>query len=637
MTAIGHVVTARCRVFRSVGSCFAVAVFAVLCGCSSDVSVRKLDRSDRDPAVGWQNSWDDRLLVSTSNYLAGQLLTDKFNANPDEVITAIDRVYRESPQSERRLLEVLTDLCFVRGCELERTPDRAIAYFTASAYYSYRYMFGKFEVENRPDQYNPTFFLMTRYYRLSLLRIFDFLNDRNLLDADAYRLPGVAGREFLALPPENQLSRPLSAYSAGIEPCDDFEVSNLLTTARSFGVGLPLVARTELKTPAGEDGGLLFETPVTPATMQLDFVGDSNFRLRFFPALKVARITVDGGVEVPLEIDISTPIAVSGSGGGLWVNIHNMLNPDELRSYTGLYLIGDYDPDKIPVILVHGLMSNPQTWVQMVNYLLSDVRIRSKYQFLFFYYSTGQPVLYSAALLRRSLYDFRRLKDPEKRNPNFERTIMIGHSMGGLLSKTLIQTGDRDVCRRLFGPQIDNLLAAEDPEKRQFVNELLLFEPVPFVARVIFISTPHRGSEMATWRIARWGASLVKMPKYIFNKVCDSIDVFLNEPVDGEAASADTLHVATGIENLDPDNPVLVMLNELKSDGVPYHSIIGNEYAAGIPDGSDGVVPYRSSHLNGARSEMVVKSDHSAHQTAPAIEEVRRILLLHLNEKAAGQ
>ena len=138
---------------------------------------------------------------------------------------------------------------------------------------------------------------------------------------------------------------------------------------------------------------------------------------------------------------------------------------------------------------------------------------------------------------------------------------------------------------------------------------------------------------MATWSIARWGASLVKMPHRLIDMIQDSLDELL-EGAEADGAVENGFHVATGIENLDPANPVLAMLNELKFNGVPYHSIIGNEEAAGIPDGGDGVVPYWSSHLNGAQSEMVVKSDHSAHQTAPAIEEVRRILLEHLDGKS---
>ena len=66
--------------------------------------------------------------------------------------------------------------------------------------------------------------------------------------------------------------------------------------------------------------------------------------------------------------------------------------------------------------------------------------------------------------------------------------------------------------------------------------------------------------------------------------------------------------------------------------GIPYHSIIGNRKFAGAPGGSDGIVPYSSSHLDGAASELVVKSDHSVQQNPLAIQEMRRILLEHLKQ-----
>ena len=63
---------------------------------------------------------------------------------------------------------------------------------------------------------------------------------------------------------------------------------------------------------------------------------------------------------------------------------------------------------------------------------------------------------------------------------------------------------------------------------------------------------------------------------------------------------------------------------------MPYHSIIGNNKEGGTPGGTDGIVPYSSSHLDGARSELIVHSGHSAQKNPLAIQEVRRILLLHL-------
>ncbi len=70
-------------------------------------------------------------------------------------------------------------------------------------------------------------------------------------------------------------------------------------------------------------------------------------------------------------------------------------------------------------------------------------------------------------------------------------------------------------------------------------------------------------------------------------------------------------------------------------DELVYHSIIGDREQADRPGGSDGVVPYASSHLDGAASEVIVKSGHSVHRSPAAMKEVLRILLLHLRSAAA--
>jgi hypothetical protein len=65
--------------------------------------------------------------------------------------------------------------------------------------------------------------------------------------------------------------------------------------------------------------------------------------------------------------------------------------------------------------------------------------------------------------------------------------------------------------------------------------------------------------------------------------------------------------------------------------GVPYHTIIGDRGRGDSPNSSDGTVPYWSSHMQGAATEDIVPSNHSAHQDPHAIAEVLRILKSHPN------
>ena len=161
---------------------------------------------------------------------------------------------------------------------------------------------------------------------------------------------------------------------------------------------------------------------------------------------------------------------------------------------------------------------------------------------------------------------------------------------------------------------------------------MLRFEALPFVRRVVFICVPHRGSEMAHSWIGRFGASLIQLPASLVMRGEGLIGMLIR---DGKLMPDDSRRL-TGIDNLDPGNKTLQVLETIPFvEGVPFHSIIGNVREAEIPGGSDGVVPYSSSHLDGAASELVVRSGHSAQQNPLAIQELRRILLLHLRQYPA--
>jgi hypothetical protein len=95
------------------------------------------------------------------------------------------------------------------------------------------------------------------------------------------------------------------------------------------------------------------------------------------------------------------------------------------------------------------------------------------------------------------------------------------------------------------------------------------------------------------------------------------------------------LGLPNSIDTLAPNDRFLEAINAiLLARGLPFHSIMGDRSKGGNKDrtppvSSDGVVPYWSSHLNGALSELIVPSGHYAHQNPQAVEEVRRILKLH--------
>ena len=311
-----------------------------------------------------------------------------------------------------------------------------------------------------------------------------------------------------------------------------------------------------------------------------------------------------------------------------------MIRPEETRRMQGLYRFEAFDPGRIPVVLVHGLMSDTRTWLQMVNTLRSDPEILKRYQLYGFSYSSGNPVILSAEFFRTSLRQEReRIVKAGLSTGNFDKMVLVGHSMGGLLSRLAVSRSG-DVFEKIITENgkypLEDVLKELPEEDRKALRRFIRFEPLPFVKRVVFIAVPHRGSVMARSWIGRFGASLVRLPRRLIS--FRQTKLFRRFQ---RAIGRSEEYSGTGIDSLDPDNEAILFINSLKmAENVPVHSIIGNLREAGCPGGSDGIVPYASSHLDQAQSELVVKSGHSAQKNPLAIQELRRILLLHLKECA---
>jgi len=162
------------------------------------------------------------------------------------------------------------------------------------------------------------------------------------------------------------------------------------------------------------------------------------------------------------------------------------------------------------VIFVHGLWANPWSWSRMIESLEADAALRDRYQLWTFGYSTGDPIPYSAALLRRDLVEVRRKFDPDGTDAAFERMVLVGHSMGGLLTKMLVQDSGTRLWRLISNRPADEL--AGEPEDRDLFRRALIFKPCPEVRRVLFIATPHRGSRVDRGGLERLGSRLVRPP-----------------------------------------------------------------------------------------------------------------------------
>lgn len=381
------------------------------------------------------------------------------------------------------------------------------------------------------------------------------------------------------------------------------------------GVGAPVVA---IGRKAKVDFRKAFTTPrlYGTATAIIRF-GDHRARIDFLDPFETERTALDGHV-APLAADFTAPMAIALTREHPEkFGLARLLRPEKYADTARLIRLQTFDPDRIPVIFVHGLQDTPASWVPMINALRDDADIRRRYQLWVFSYPSGYPYPYSAALLRKELDAVARAF-PERKG-----VVLIGHSMGGMISRLMITDASDKLWRNYFGKspaQTDVSSAGRKP-----LTEALIFNHRPEVRRVIFISTPHRGAELAGNWIGRMGAKLVRMPLFLASITIAAINAAMVGP-----AATRFDHIPNSIDTLSPASPFVLHINKIPIvPGIPYHTIAGDRGRGDAANSSDGVVPYWSSHLDGARSELIVPSNHSAPRNPEAIAEVRRILRLH--------
>jgi pimeloyl-ACP methyl ester carboxylesterase len=453
---------------------------------------------------------------------------------------------------------------------------------------------------------------------------------RVALAAQGVRLTIVRGSEFLS--PES--------FDEFLF-VDDYAIRNLDDQIKTPGVGVPLIAlrRFDLRQLESRQGEAKFLMPrqVYPMTALLKLdpppTGSTGepygLRLELHDPLLERKVEQGGRLE-PLASDLTTPLVYQFARSPLPILQEiGLLDPQWLEKLAGLYMLHPYEPGKIPVVLVHGLRSSPAAWMKVINDLRGDPVLRDRYQFWLFMYPTGTPFLNSAVKLRDGLDELRRTVDPGHNDKTFDRAVLVGHSMGGLISKMMIESSGDEIWKLIGRRPFEELQAT--PEHKEMLRKVAFFEPHPSISRVVFIATPHRGSELGNQFIGRLADRLIRLPlslrlTYKALLVQNGPDFFTPEiRRDGLPSSIDELRT---------NHRLLMTLTRLpRKPGVPVHSIIGQfDPTLPIDQGSDGVVPYTSSHLDWADSELVVPGDHGCQDTPETIKELRRILLLHIGK-----
>ncbi len=417
----------------------------------------------------------------------------------------------------------------------------------------------------------------------------------------------------------------VTAFDAFI-PSDLREPVGLAPRYQVQGLGASLIAeRHNLDDQNRRIDLHALEHPSFPMTARMDIRPDGGVAIGFYDPLAAATRKLDH--PWPLSADFTTALA-HGFGEESFRIRENLalFFPSGARREQGIYLFEPFDPDRIPLLLVHGIWSSPLAWAQLQNEILGDPKLRRRYQVWSYFYPTGLSILENAAALRKAILEMRALAPSAACTANRDM-VVVGHSMGGLLAKTLVLDPGKTLAETYFRCPVEALPIS--PKLRERLRDALEFEPVPHISEMVFIATPHRGSELAANLLGSLVSQLVDSP----DDLEDALDALRTQTPNCLVADDDTLlELVDGVRCLRPDARVLAALNGLPLPrGTRFHSIAGKLPRASVE--GDGVVGLGSARLDGVPSEFVLPAGHASHQDPRAILEIRRILREHLESK----
>jgi pimeloyl-ACP methyl ester carboxylesterase len=397
-------------------------------------------------------------------------------------------------------------------------------------------------------------------------------------------------------------------------PTDTLKISGRFfkTSSRVSGIGAPLVAVGREENPQFRQQYKLRRV-YAPATEIIQFSGQKA-DLKFVDPFQTERVALDKR-NFPLAVDLSAPTAMLiARERPERLGFARVINPQRYADTARLTQLQPFDPARIPVIFVHGLQETPASWTPMIDSLRNDHWLREHYQFWVYSYPSGYPYPYSAALFRQDLDGI------DRAFPNHKRVVLIGHSMGGMICRLMIMDAGDKIWRDFFATSPAKTPLSSDT--RKLLEESLVFNHRPDVQRVIFISTPHRGSKIASGWIGRIGAALVRTPRLFTSVYASTKPLLVSDP-----AARTLKRMPNSVDTLEPNDRFVQAVDRLPmTRGIPYHSIMGDRGRGNTPNSSDGIVPYWSSHVDGAQSELIVDSGHDAQTNPEAIHEVARIL-----------
>lgn len=599
-------------------------ILLLLGACASPVTVEPVSARSAYSRLNRAALTDNSPSEATLIVLRREALLDNYSQSPVQGLAAL-HASLAAEGGPADTLFALAELHYLRGRQEESRADHF-----ASALFAFAFLFPE-DAAQRPNPYDPRFRQASDLYNLALSAALALPDGTGAsLRGGRFELP--FGTLDVALDDSAlQLDqREVVSYVSTIR----LDVSGFQNVYRSAGLGAPMAASLRRSHPPGQ---VLEVAPNlrVPSSALLD-VPDARrqvaghavrARLKVFSIFDTSTVQI-AGQRVPLEYNQTAASAFSLQQARPWRNeLRGFLLGDLLdRGDTArLVALQPRRPGRIPVVLVHGTASSAFRWADMVNDLFEDPRLRDHFEFWFFSYATGNPIPYSALLLRQSLEGAVRQLGGERTDPALGQMVVMGHSQGGLLTKLLVVDAGSRLWDEVSTTPLDQLRLR--PASRELARQAMFPQPLPQVRRVVFVATPHHGSYVSGWSVAQLAGRLVALPASL---LALSADMLTNNAT-GLAVDQKVPRLGS-VYGMTPRSPLIRGLSALPiGPGVHAHSIIPTLGDGPLAERTDGVVAYSSAHVEGVASEFVVeRSGHSTQADPRTISEVRRILLLHL-------
>ena len=593
-------------------------------GCATSTGVQKATPRETYNQIIVNAISEDTYSKFSRDVLIRHNLVQAFKDDSQQVFIFL---HHEAEKNDRRdILFALSELNYIKGLHSRKSGvEQSHSYFFASALYAYFYLLG--DPISRPDPFDRRFRVACDLYNSAIEQALIDVNGNLNIAPAVVNLP-VGKLEFTL--ETAKFPQDIHTFEKFVS-ADQFKIRGLSLRNRDAGMGAPIIAVEKKKA-----GAPLFRT--VPGSLflrvncRLEEVakGTCTGTLELYSTYDHTEIAVDNK-KIPLERDLSTQLAytidqpyIQGLGFNEFLHGTGYVK-------TGIYPMQPYEPDKIPVVFVHGTFSSPVAWAEMVNSLRADPLIAGKYQFWNFFYDSGKRIGLSAQELREALTKLVKTLDPDGTNANLRQMIVIGHSQGGIVTKMIAtDTGDAFI-RMATGKSLAELKVSE--KEKANIEKEATFKALPFVTRVVFIATPHRGSYLSKNWVRTLVLKMVKFPQSVLQSTANLMETLAHAGVSEDIAKSYVN--MTSLDVMSTNSPVLKTLADIPlAKGITGHSIIAIDGNDTPPAGDDGVVKYTSAHVDYVESEFIVRSGHSCQSHPLVIEEVRRILLEHLHHGA---